>query len=216
MRIAIIGGTGKEGRGLAMRWSRAGHQVMIGSRDEERARARATELSAAGYVVTGGSNAWAAGECEVAVLSVPYSAHEETLRALKDLLLTRVVVDIAVPLQPPKVTEVHLPPLGAAALEAQAILGEQAPLVAAMHHLSSVHLSDIGHPLDTDVLVCSDHARAREVVIGLMHDLGARGLDAGPLRNAIALESLTPVLLYLNKHYKHPGTGVRFTGLFNR
>ena len=222
MRIGIVGGTGREGRGLALRWAKAGHQVALGSRDAERARARAGELAptlhdggdpASAVVIEGGSNEWAVSAATVVVLTVPYAAHDETLRALAPHLAGRVVIDITVPLVPPRVQQVHLPEGQAAALVAQAILGPGTPVAAALHHVSSAHLGDPAHPVDCDVLVCADDPRAMEVTLNLIHDLGLRAFDAGPLRNAVALESLTPVLLHLGKRYKAAGIGVRFTGL---
>jgi NADPH-dependent F420 reductase len=215
MRIAVVGGTGREGRGLALRWARKGHQVAIGSRDRERAVARARELAGPLTLdnIAGGDNLWAIAEAEVVVVSVPYAAHDETLRALAPALAGRVVIDITVPLKPPAVHRVHLPVGHSAALEAQAILGDATPVVAALHHVSSAHLGDPECILDGDVLVCSDHDAARATAIALIGDLGARALDAGPLCNAIALESLTPVLIHLNKHYRGNGAGIRFVGV---
>jgi NADPH-dependent F420 reductase len=214
MRIAVLGGTGKEGRGLALRWAKAGHDVVLGSRDAERAKAKAEEVSAlSGKIVRGADNASAASGAEVVLLSVPYSGHAALLSELRATLDGRVVIDITVPLQPPRVREVHLPPGQAAALEAQSLLGPGARVVAALHHVSSVHLGDADHALEGDVLVCSDDDGARALVIGLVGDLGMRALDAGPLRNAIALESLTPVLLHLNKKYKVEGAAIRFVGI---
>lgn len=217
-RIGIIGGTGREGRGLALRWAKAGHEVKLGSRDEERARARADELSASfagtsASAIAGGSNEWAARGSDVVVVSVPHGVHGETLRGLKDALAGKVVIDITVPLRPPKVHEVHLPEGQAAALEAQAILGPDTKVVAALHHVSSAHLGEADAAIDSDVLACSDDPAALEVTLALLADLGVRGLDAGPLRNAVALESLTPVLLYMGKRYKSPGLGLRITGI---
>jgi NADPH-dependent F420 reductase len=214
MQIAIIGGTGKEGRGMAARWARAGHVVFVGSRDAERARASATELcTLAGKPVQGGDNAWAVGQADLAVLSVPYAAHRETLLGLKDALRGKVLIDITVPLKPPDVRRVNLPEGKAAALEAQALLGAETKVVAAFHHVSAVHLADLEHAIECDVLVCSDDAAALAQGIELAEGLGTRGLDAGGLANAVALESLTPVLLQLNRKYKSAGTGIRFTGL---
>ena len=214
MRIAIIGGTGKEGRGLALRWARAGHAIYIGSRDAERARSTASELAALSDArIFGGDNAWAVGEAELAVLSVPYAAHSATLGALKSALAGKILIDISVPLKPPKIRQVSLPEGKSAALEAQALLGLETPVVATLHHVSSVHLGDTGHEMDCDVLACSDHPQALELVLGLISDLGMRGLDAGRLVNSIALESLTPVLLHLNKRYESAGVGIRLTGL---
>jgi hypothetical protein len=223
MRIGIVGGTGREGRGLALRWAKAGHAVALGSRDEERARARAEELRALGGhdgghpqtpgTIEGGSNEWAVNGADAVLLSVPYAAHGETLRALATHLAGKVVIDITVPLRPPKVHEVHLPEGQAAALEAQAILGGSAKVVAALQHVSSAHLGEADHAVDCDVLVCTDDPAAMTLAIGLVEQLGVRAFDAGPLRNAVALESLTPVLLHLGKRYKRPGLGIRITGL---
>jgi 8-hydroxy-5-deazaflavin:NADPH oxidoreductase len=214
MKIAIVGGTGKEGRGMAARWARTGHEVWIGSRDAERARTSAAELSAlAGHAIAGGDNTWAVQQAELVVLAVPYSAHRETLLGLKAVLSGKILVDITVPLRPPDVRRVALPEGKSAALEAQALLGTDTKVVAALHHVSAVHLSDLEHLIDCDVLACSDDRAALETVLSLIQDLGTRAFDAGPLVNAIALESLTPVLLHLNRRYKSPGAGIRFTGV---
>lgn len=214
MRIGLIGGTGREGKGFALRWARAGHRVAIGSRDPERARARAAELTKAGYgAIEGGSNEAVVADSELVLLTVPYGAHEATLRALRDALQGRVLLDITVPLTPPAFTEVHPPAGQSAALEAQAILGPGVSVIAAMHHVSSTHLADPTRVLDVDVLVVADDLKARELGMRLIVDLGLNALDAGPLRNAIALESLTPVLLHLTKRYGSTGAGVRFTNL---
>ncbi len=214
MRIAVLGGTGREGRGLALRWARAGHSVVLGSRVGSRARSRAEELTALGLgEIAGTDNATAASQADAVVVSVPYAGHAILLTELRPALEERVVIDITVPLRPPHVHAVTLPAGQAAALEAQALLGPGARIVAALHHVSSTHLGDPDHVLDSDVLVCSDDDEARALVIGLVGDLGLRGLDAGPLGNAVALESLTPVLLHLNKRYKADGTGIRVLGL---
>ncbi len=215
MKIAVVGGTGKEGHGMALRWLRAGHEVFIGSRDAAKAKAKADELRAIvgdTAKVQGGDNVSAVRSSAVVLLSVPYSAHGETLQSLKAELADRIIIDITVPLVPPQVRRVHLPKGQSAALEARAILGEGAQLVAALHHVSSLHLA-AEHDIECDVLACSDHEAALEVAMDLIRDLGARAIHAGPLANAVALESLTPVLLHINKHYKGPGVGIRITGL---
>ncbi len=216
MRIGIVGGTGKQGTGLAVRWARAGHTIALGSRDPAKARTVAAELAAAGHgAIEGGDNAWAAREGEVVVLTVPYEAHADTLRGVREAAAGKIFIDVTVPLKPPKVTRVQLPAGQAAALEAQAVLGEGTPVAAALHHVSSTHLADPTHTIECDVLVVADDARAKATTIQLMRDLGLRGLDAGPLVNAIALESLTPVLIHLNKTYKSSGAGVVFSNLPN-
>lgn len=211
MRIGIVGGTGKQGTGLARRWALAGHAIAIGSRDAAKARAHVAEMGATS--VEGGDNVWAASGADVLVLSVPYSAHAETLRAIAGASAGKVLIDMTVPLVPPKVSRVHLPAGQAAALEAQTIVGAATPVAAALHHVSATHLADPSHAIECDVLVAADDARAKSTALQLVRDLGLRGLDAGPLVNAIALESLTPVLIHLNRTYKSQGAGVVFTNL---
>jgi NADPH-dependent F420 reductase len=218
MRVGIIGGTGKEGRGLALRWAFAGHEVRLGSRDAARAHAIALELGqlqppGASAAILGGDRAWAVRAADVVVLSVPYAAHQDTLLALAPELAGKLLIDITVPLVPPRVREVHLPSSQSAALHAQALLGPDVRVVAALHHVSAGDLADVDHVIDCDVLVCGDDVGARDTAMSLLADLGVRTLDAGPLRNAIALESMTPVLLYLNRRYRTTGCGLRITGL---
>jgi len=198
---------------MALRWAHAGHTVFIGSRDADRAQATAAELGAeVGRTLQGGGNVQAIEASELVVLSVPYSAHTATLEELKSVLAGKVLIDITVPLQPPKVTSVNLPAGQSAALEAQSILGTATPVVAALHHVSSVHLRDLGHAIDCDVLACSDDKAALEQAMALIKDLGVRVFDAGSLRNSIAIESLTPVLLHLNRAQKGRSVGIRITG----
>jgi NADPH-dependent F420 reductase len=213
--IAVLGGTGKEGSGLAMRWALNGYKVIIGSRDAERARQRVAELNAqlGGDYLSGMENGEAARNADLVVLSVPYSAHKTTLESVKDALAGKTLVDLTVPLQPPKVRSVHLPEGKAAALEAQALLGDSVKVIAAFQNISAEHLSDPEHFVDSDVLVCGDDAEAKANVIKLVEATGMRGVDAGPLVNAIAVESLTPVLLYINKTYSIKGAGIRITGI---
>jgi len=213
MRLGIVGGTGKEGRGLAVRLTRAGHEVAIGSRDPERAKTTAAEISSPGDSLDWGANEDVSRKSDVVILCVPYSAHASTLDSLKHILRGKILVDITVPLKPPNVRRVHLPPGRAAAIEAQTILGASTRVVATLHHVSAAHLAARDRTIPCDVLVCGDDDEARKLVIELMNDIGGRGLDAGPLDNAVALEALTPVLLHLNKTYALPGAGIRFVGL---
>jgi 8-hydroxy-5-deazaflavin:NADPH oxidoreductase len=212
MRIALIGGTGREGSGLAVRWARAGHQVCLGSREATRAIARARELEMGhGVALAGAHNAEAACCAEVVVLSVPYAAHQVTLETLAPSLRGRIVIDVTVPILPGKPGEVQLPRDGAVALGTQRMLGTATPVVAALHHVSAVHLAG-AQVIDSDVLMCSDHAAALDVTGGLIRDLGLRPLDCGPLVNALALEALTPLLLHLNRRHR-ARAGIRITGL---
>ena len=215
MTIAVIGGTGKEGSGLAARWAQSGYRVIIGSRSAAKAQARADELNTelGGSYLQGMDNLAAAQEATIAVLTVPYEAHAATLESLKEALHGKTVVDVTVPLKPPKIRTVNLPPGLSASLEAQAILGTETRVVTAFQHVSAVHLGESGHAVACDVLVCGDDAQAKEDVILLVKAVGMRGLDAGPLANSIAVEAFTSVLLYMNRRYKVPGAGIVITGV---
>lgn len=215
MTIAVLGGTGKEGSGLAMRWALNGYHVIIGSREAEKAQSRAGEMNAVmgGDYLTGMANPDAAAKADVVVLSVPYSAHKATLEGVKEQVAGKVLVDITVPLQPPKVRTVHLPEGQAAALEAQALLGESVKVVSAFQNVSAEQLVDPNHVVDCDVLVCGDDSGAKATVMKLVEACGMKAVDAGPLANSIAIEALTPVLLYINKAYGIKGSGIRITGI---
>jgi NADPH-dependent F420 reductase len=214
MKIGIVGGTGREGRGLGVRWAKAGHDVFIGSRQADKGIAKAAEFSEEfGVALSGGNNVAACAHAELIVVTVPYSAHRPTFESIRGAVGNNIIVDITVPIQPPKVRSVNLPEGESAALEARALLDEGTRLVAALHHISSEHLSDPEHTFDCDVLVCGDDKDARAAVIALISDLGLRGIDAGVLKNSIALESLTPVLLHINSRYKSVGSGIRITGI---
>lgn len=213
--LAILGGTGKEGAGLALRWALRGYAVIIGSRAAEKAQRRAAEMNAelgADYL-RGMANADAAAAADIVVLSVPYSAHGPTLTGVRAGCAGKVLVDLTVPLQPPEITAVNLPAGGAAALEAQALLGDAVTVVAAFQNVSAVKLRQLDRPVDCDVLVCADDDRAKAAVIELVAAAGMRGIDAGPLKNAVAAESLTPILLHINRAYQVKGAGIRITGL---
>ena len=214
-RIAVLGGTGAEGSGLALRWARAGHPVAIGSRVAKRAVAHAAALQAQAPAaqLSGAENLDAATAAELVVLSVPYSAHRPTLERVAPALQGKILVDLTVPLQPPAVRRVHLPPGQAAALEAQTLLGEDVRVVAAFQNVSAEALAEQEGAVDCDVLICGNDPAARELVVGLAAAAGMRGLHAGQLANAVAVEALTPVLLFMNRRYNSQHSGIRITGL---
>lgn len=214
--IAVIGGTGKEGPGLALRWARSGqYQVIIGSRQQEKAERVAAELNArlGEELVHGMINAGAAEAADLAVLTVPYSAHVPTLESIRAGLSGKILVDVTVPLQPPKVSRVHIPAGGSASAEAQATLGDEVRVVAAFQNIGATHLEEPEQPIDCDVLVCGDDKEAKAEAIALAEAAGMRGLDAGPLQNAVVIEGLTSVLIGINIRYKVKGAGIRITGL---
>ena len=204
-RISIIGGTGAEGSGLALRWAYSGYSVTIGSRSLDKALGKAAELNLkvpdTKPQLVGQDNLMAAKGCQIAVLTVPYNAHRETLLDLKEDLYGKILVDVTVPLMPPKVDQVHIPAGDAAGLEAQEILGPDVRVVSAFQNISAAHLQEPERDIDCDVLVCGNDTLACEEVISLVEAAGMSGLNAGSLVNAIAIESLTPVLISFNKHY---------------
>lgn len=209
--LAVLGGTGAEGSGLAYRWGHAGYRVVIGSRSLERAAAAARGFALSN--VTGAANDAAAQACDIAVLTVPYAAQLATLAQVKDALAGKILIDVTVPLVPPKVAVVQLPPEGSAAARAQAFLGPAVRVVAAFQNVSAHHLKDLAHDIDCDVLVCGDDAVAREEALKLAAAAGLRGVHAGALANAAAADALTSVLISINRRYKTPAAGIRVTGL---
>ena len=213
--IAVLGGTGSEGKGLALRWAHAGYPIAIGSRDPERARITAAEIAAqiTGASVAGASNAAAAERATICVLTVPYAAHSATLETVRHALSGKVLIDVTVPLLPPKVARVQLPPEGSAAVAAQALLGPDVKVVSAFQNVSAHSLETVEGFVDCDVLVCGDDKDARETVIALARAAGMRGIHGGVLANSAAAEALTSVLIFLNGRYKVKGTGIRFTGI---
>ncbi|MCZ2145995.1 MAG: NADPH-dependent F420 reductase [Anaerolineales bacterium] len=213
--IGIIGGTGKEGKGLAYRWAKAGHKVLIGSRSEEKALAAAADLAAllpSEARVQGLGNLAAVQQCDIAVLTVPFAAHAETLLGLKEALQGKILIDVAVPLNPPKVTRVSMPPEGSAAQQAQSILGEGVQVVAAFQNISYEHLLK-DEQVACDVLVCGTGKDARQTVINLARDAGLTAWDAGVIENAVVVEGLTSVLIGLNIQHKVGSAGIKITGI---
>jgi 8-hydroxy-5-deazaflavin:NADPH oxidoreductase len=213
--IAVLGGTGQEGSGLAFRWALHGHEVIIGSRSAEKARAGADELNAflsGKATVRGASNAEAARDATIAVLTVPYAAQLATAEAVRDQLRGKILIDVTVPLTPP-VDRVRLPHGESAVLALQRALGPEIKVVSAFQNVSAAHLKDAHHEIDCDVLVCGDDLQARSRVVELAEDAGLRGWHAGGLANSAAAEALTSVLIAINKHYKVRASGIRITGV---
>ena len=208
--LAVLGGTGAEGAGLAFRWLRDGYPVIVGSRDVARAEVTAKEL---GNGAQGMTNVEAAKSCDIAILTVPFAAQKPTLSDVKDALAGKLLVDDTVPLVPPRVARVQLPPEGSAAQAAQSVLGDDVRVVSAFQSVSAHHLRDPDYEIECDVLICGDDPGAREQVVRLAEAAGMRGLHAGELANAAASEALTSVLIAMNRRYKVPSTGIRITGL---
>lgn len=215
LTIAVLGGTGKEGKGLAYRWAKAGYRVLIGSRLSERAVTVASEimqLLEGSSSVVGTTNLEAAQQADIVVLTVPYAAHRPTLEGVKDALKGKLLIDVTVPIVPPKVTKVQMPPAGSAAQEAKEIVGEDVQVVAAFQNIS--HELLLGEEeVECDVLVTGTSKDARAEALRLVDAAGLTGWDAGPIENSVVLEGLASVLIYINKQYGSTHAGIRITGV---
>ena len=213
--IAVIGGTGKEGYGLALRWANAGHRVIVGSRTEDKAQAAAGTINETlgRTAAAGAANPDAASRADIIVLAVPFSAQQATAQDIRASLDGKILIDVTVPLKPPKVNRVSLPD-GRSAVEAlQEKLGGTVKVVSAFQNVSAHHLTQLDHSIDCDVLVCSDDKDAADLVVGLTEEIGLNAWNAGVLANSVVAESLTSVLIALNQRYKVPGSGIRITGI---
>jgi 8-hydroxy-5-deazaflavin:NADPH oxidoreductase len=204
--IAVVGGTGPQGKGLAYRWAKHGHRVVLGSRSAERAQATAAEIAERlpDATVSGAANAEAAAGADVVVLAVPYDGHDELVASLADQLAGKVVISCVNPLGFDKTGPYGLDVPGGSAAETAAALVPDARLVGAFHHVSAVTLWGDADYLDhEDVLVCGDDAEAKQVAVELARAVTSRdGIEAGRLRIARQLEPWTAVLISINKRYK--------------
>lgn len=203
--LGFLGGTGPEGRGLALRFAMAGEHVLIGSRDPERAKAAADSVlqAAPGGTVRGLANADVAREADIVFVVVPYAAQRDTLEALKGLLAGKTIVDAVVPLVFNKGRAAAVPVAeGSAAQQAQAVL-PNSTVVAAFHTVSAQELLDPRATMDTDVIVCASDATAKATVMKLAEKIqGVRAVDGGALENARYVEEFTALLLNINRIYK--------------
>ena len=216
--IAIVGGTGALGTGLARRWVQAGYRVIIGSRTKDKAQTAVTELielmaerGVTNPTVEAMENLQAAQAAQIVALTVPYDHHQSTLLSIKDALQGKILVDVTVPLRPPKVGTVQLPEAGSAGQEAQALLGDEVSVVSAFQNVAAHHLQE-GAGIACDVLVSGNNKEARQTVVGLVEDCGMRGFSVGPIANAAAAEALTSILIQINRANKCH-SGIRITGL---
>ncbi len=217
-RIAILGGTGALGTGLVRRWTQAGHTVIIGSRTLEKAQAALEELrqvmaewGAVHVDVAAMENLDAARAADIVVLTVPFAHQKSTLEHVRSALAGKILVDVTVPLVPPKVGTVQMPPEGSAGTAAQQLLGDSVKVVSAFQNVAAHHLQE-GHGLECDVLVCGNDKEARQEVIGLVEACGMRGFHAGPIANSTAAEALTSVIININRAFKCHA-GIRITGI---
>ena len=211
--IAILGGTGDLGGGLARQWSRAGYKIFIGSRTLEKGQAAAQALleEFPDLNVTGHENLEAATQADLVVLTVPFEHQLSTLETVKPGLVGKILIDVTVPLVPPKVGTVQLPEAGSAGQQAQNFLGEDVQVVSAFQNVGAMHLQE-DHAIACDVLVCGNKRAARDAVIELVEAVGLKGWHAGPIANAAAAEALTSILITINRHHGVEGSGIVITG----
>ena len=216
--IAIIGGTGDLGTGLARRWAQGGYPIIIGSREFDKAQVAVADLRAvlkergrADIAVEAMDNIAAAKKADIAVLTVPFAHQAGTLESIKVAVQGKIVVDVTVPLVPPKVARVQMPPQGSAGQIAQAILGEGVRVVSAFQNVAAQHLQG-DQAIECDVLVCGNDKEAREQVVKLVVAAGMRGFHAGSMANSVAAEAMTSLLIFINKQYQCH-SGIRITGV---
>ncbi len=216
--LAILGGTGDLGTGLARRWAQAGYQVIIGSRTQEKAEAAVADLrevmaerGVAEVSVQAMENLAAAAAAEIVTLTVPFSHQASTLELVKPALQGKILIDVTVPLVPPKVARVQLPEQGSAGQIAQELLGEEVSVVSAFQNVAAAHLQE-GRGVECDVLVSGNKKVARQEVITLVEAAGMRGFHAGMINNSAAAEALTSVLITINKQYGCHA-GIKISGL---
>jgi len=213
--VSLLGGTGEQGPGMALRWARAGVEVIIGSRQQARAEAIAAELNQelGRPLIKGMTNPEAAAAAVVVALTVPFSAHRSTLESVQEHLQGKVLIDVCVPLDPENPRKMQMPPAGSATEEAQELLGDGVKVVGAFQNVSAHELRQLEHAIDCDVLVCGNDREARQTVMRLVTQMGLHPIDAGLAFNARVVESLTALLIGLNMRHRVKGSGVRLTGL---
>lgn len=214
MKIAILGGTGEQGPGLALRWALAGDEVIIGSRQKEKGERVAAELNAelGRDLLRGTDNVEAAAAADVVFITVPYTAHVKTLETVREQVQGKIFVDVSVPLDPDNARRVVMPEAGSATEEAKQILGDGVQVVCALQNISAHLLRDVNATIDCDVLICGDKD-ARPVVAELVRKLGINPIDVGPLAAAGLIEPITALLIRLNIKNKVHSAGIRITGL---
>lgn len=211
MTIAIIGGTGPQGKGLALRFARAGVPVALGSRDRDRAAKVAADLAfklgGGAAPIQGYDNEGAVAAADkFVILSVPYSGHDATLRDIKEGLIGKILIDIVVPLSANDPKLVDMPPEGSATEAAQALLGDDIPVVGALHNVSAVTLNNLEWAINCDVLICGNSLEARQEVMALIKKLGVEAYNAGAANAARCIEAITPILIRINISKQVPFT----------
>ncbi len=212
--LAIIGGTGKEGSALAARFAKAGIPVIIGSRDPAKAQSTASALNQRLRISTiqGYSNRDAAARSQVVLLSIPFEGMQPILEDIRDAAQGKIIINIASALDPERKSRARVPAAGSITAQVQQFFGPSAKVVAAFQNISPELLESL-EEIDSDVLVCGGDKEARTTVIELIRRAGIEAFDAGVLANAVAVETITAVLIAVNIKYKIKGAGIRLTGV---
>ncbi len=211
--IALIGGTGDLGTGLAIRWSKAGHRIIIGSRTLEKAENAVANLHKISPETPADAmeNADAAAAGDIVVLTVPAEHQLATLEAVRAGLSGKILIDVTVPLVPPKVGTVQLPAEGSAGKRAQNLLGDEVMVVTAFQNIAA-HLLQQDVVIECDVLVAGNKKAARDKVMELVAEAGMTGWHAGPIENSAAAEALTSILIQINRRHDISHSGLKIVG----
>jgi NADPH-dependent F420 reductase len=211
--IAILGGTGDLGTGLAIRWAKAGHAIIIGSRTQEKADAAVAELKKISPQTPAKAmvNSAAAAAGDIVVLTVPFEHQLSTLESVRSGLEGKILIDVTVPLIPPKVGTVQLPPEGSAGKRAQNYLGDGVKVVTAFQNVAA-HLLQQDVKIECDVLVAGNSKEARDKVVELVEIAGMTGWHAGPIENSAAAEALTSILIQINRRHSISHSGIKIVG----
>ena len=211
--IAILGGTGDLGTGLAIRWAKAGHRIIIGSRTQQKADAAVAELKKISPSTPAEAmvNPQAAAAGDIVVLTVPFEHQLSTLESVRAGLQGKILIDVTVPLVPPKVGTVQLPSEGSAGKRAQNLLGDTVKVVTAFQNVAA-HLLQQDVKIECDVLVAGNSKDARDTVIGLVEEAGMTGWHAGPIENSAAAEALTSILIQINRRHDISHSGIKIVG----
>ena len=211
--IAILGGTGDLGTGLAIRWAKAGHEIVIGSRTQQKADAAVVELKKISPQTKARAmeNSAAAAAGEIVVLTVPFEHQLSTLESVRAGLEGKILIDVTVPLIPPKVGTVQLPPEGSAGKRAQNFLGDGVKVVTAFQNVAA-HLLQQDVKIECDVLVAGNSKEARDKVVELVEEAGMSGWHAGPIENSAAAEALTSILIQINRRHSISHSGIKIVG----
>lgn len=212
--IAVIGGTGKVGSALARRFARTGMSVLIGSRDALKGETVAREMNALLGVtnVSGTSNREAARGSDIVLLALPFDGMQPILEDIREAARGKIIINIASAIDSKKKSHAQVPPEGSITALVQTFFGEGTPVVAAFQNISPEKLEGDAM-IDADVLVCGNDKEARATVITVIEKIGIDAFDAGVLANAVAVETLTAVLIAVNIKYKTKGAGIRLTGV---